>query len=114
MKRARVAAVPLMGGLLARETGASPRRRDGVKVGSHDEVVARAWAGGLEEKGEVRLWPNTPGDRGMISAMWVGDGGAAHDEDDDDNDDDGLGIVCGAADRLWPTASFIPRDADDR
>ncbi|KAL2179904.1 uncharacterized protein P884DRAFT_256192 [Thermothelomyces heterothallicus CBS 202.75] len=90
-----------MGGLLARETGMS-RRGDGV--GSGDEVVARAWAGSLAEKGEVRLWPGAGGDRGTVSAMWVGGG----------VEDDGLGIVCGVLDGLWPSSSFIPRDADDR
>ncbi|AEO61879.1 hypothetical protein MYCTH_2070868 [Thermothelomyces thermophilus ATCC 42464] len=103
VRRARVETVPLMGGLLARETGMS-RRGDGV--GSGDEVVARAWAGSLAEKGEVRLWPSVGVglDYRTVSAMWVGGG----------VEDDGLGIVCGVLERLWPSSSFIPRDADDR
>ncbi|KAL2160229.1 hypothetical protein VTH06DRAFT_1402 [Thermothelomyces fergusii] len=98
--RARVAAVPLMGGLLAREAGMSPWGGGG---GAGDEPVARAWAAGLAEKGEVRLWPSAGG---TVSAMWVGCCGGG--------EDDGLGVVCAAADGLWPSSSFIPRDADDR
>ncbi|KAK4156682.1 plasma membrane ATPase [Chaetomidium leptoderma] len=101
VKRARVMDVPLLGGLLARETGG------GVVGGGRagEMLLVRAWAGGLREKGSVDLWSSSlRDDRHAISSMWVGG-----------SDEPGeLGVAFAVLDGSSTLGSYVPRDAEDR
>jgi hypothetical protein len=103
VRRAPVREAPLLGGLMAREAGevggASAARGE-----FGGETLVRAWAGGLREKGRVKLWPGRDDAAGMVSAMWIGGS----------DERSALGVAYGVTDGGHFAGSYIPRDGDDK
>ncbi|KAL1836031.1 hypothetical protein VTJ49DRAFT_5677 [Mycothermus thermophilus] len=99
-------------GLLAREVSGCVRGGGEVEAARMaEDVLPRAWAVGLVEKGAVRPWPEV-GDgraRGGVVDFWVGPpvGGGGDGERE-------LGVVYAVFEGGEVAASYVPRDGEDR
>ncbi|KAK3683596.1 hypothetical protein B0T22DRAFT_483437 [Podospora appendiculata] len=92
IKHAGLLSDALTGGFLVREMG---------QPSAQTPVVC--WAQGLQEKGEISLWPTTPPSVGSLSLMYIGNRDVRT----------GLGVAYGVLKDEYLASAYIPRDDDD-